>query len=116
MQETDYLKEFDEIFNTKTKKNINLNMPLLKTIFENFSDDIYAPSKEYNRLRNKKIKLSNKLQGFLTEEQREIFNKYNEIENQITSEEELQIFMFGYIVSSELRNEVKQNSILEENT
>lgn len=113
-EENEYLENFDKIFNTKTRENINLNMPLLKTIFGNFMDTIYAPTNNYKELKSEKSELSDKLQASFTDKQRQIFNKYIELENEMISEEELQIFMFGYIISSELKNEVKQNSILKE--
>lgn len=42
--EQDYLKRFDEIFGTKIKKNIKLDMPVLKLFFENFGESLYTPS------------------------------------------------------------------------
>ena len=109
--EQDYLKRFDEIFETKTNKNIRLNMPILEVIFKNFGETLYTPSRRHEELRHKKIELSNELQKTFTAEQKTIFNKYNEIENQISSDVEEQLFMFGYILGNELKLEIKNNAI-----
>lgn len=108
--EQDYLKRFDEIFGTRTNKNIRLNMPILEVIFENFGETLYTPSRRHEELRHKKIKLSNELQKTFTAEQKRIFNKYNEIENQISSDVEEQLFMFGYILGNELKFEEENNT------
>lgn len=108
-EEANYLENFDRIFGTKVNKKIKLNMPMLHIIFENFREDVYSPSKKYKELRRKKIELFNKFRKDLIDEQMKIFNNYNEIENQITEEIEEQLFMFGYIVATELLNEVEIN-------
>lgn len=108
-EEANYLENFDRIFGTKVNKKIKLNMPMLHIIFENFREDVYSPSKKYKELRRKKIELFNKFRKDLRDEQMKIFNNYNEIENQITEEIEEQLFMFGYIVATELLNEVEIN-------
>lgn len=109
--EQDYLKRFDEIFGTKIKKNIKLDMPVLKLFFENFGESLYTPSINQKKLIDKKIQLMDKLEQTFTEEQRKIFKQYNEIENQFTSELEEQLFMFGYIIGNELKLEIKNNAI-----
>ena len=108
-EKANYLENFDRIFGTKVNKKIKLNMPMLHIIFENFREDVYSPSKKYKELRRKKIELFNKFRKDLRDEQMKIFNNYNEIENQITEEIEEQLFMFGYIVATELLNEVEIN-------
>ena len=108
-EEANYLENFDRIFGTKVNKKIKLNMPMLHIIFENFREDVYSPSKKYKELRRKKIELFNKFRKDLRDEQMKIFNNYNEIENQITEKIEEQLFMFGYIVATELLNEVEIN-------
>ena len=108
-EEVNYLKDFDKIFKTNTSQRIKLNMPLLKQIIQYFGEDIYTPNKRHEKLREEKIKIYNKLQNILTEEQIQLLNKYNEIENQITQDTEEQLFMFGYIIGSELSKEIQDN-------
>lgn len=114
--EEDYLKNFDEVFGTKTSKSIKLNMPLLKNIFNNFREDIYFPSKKHDRLRNKEIELYEKLKESLSDEQIKEINKIMEIQNQMTEEVEEQLFLFGFVVATELSEEVKTNIKKNKNT
>ena len=103
-----YLKHFDTIFGTKTVRKFKLNnLPLLKVLFEYFQADLYTPSSKYKELRKKRIELSNKLGLTFTPEQQELFEKHLEIDNQISLEEEQQLFLFGYLIANELRYEIK---------
>ena len=85
-------------------------MPMLKILFENFEESLYIPNKKYEDILKKKIRILDELENTFTREQREIFNKYNEIENQLTEDVEEQLFMFGYIIASKLSEEKKVNS------
>lgn len=105
--EQDYLKLFDKIFGTKLTKKIRLDMPLLKLIFNEFGETLYTPSKRYEELRHQKIKLTDKLEKTFSEEQQIMFNQYNEVENQISGDIEEQLFMFGYIIATELGKETQ---------
>ena len=108
-EETNYIEHFNKIFGTKTDKHLRLNMPMLKILFDNFVEDIYTPNEKYNQIRKQKIKISDKLEETFTEEQKELFNQYNEIENQLTDDVEEQLFMFGYIIASKLNEETQIN-------
>ena len=108
-EETNYIEHFNKIFGTKINKHLRLNMPMLKIIFNNFVEDIYTPNEKNNQIRKQKIKISDELEESFTEEQKELFNKYNEIENQLTEDIEQQLFMFGYIIASKLGEETKIN-------
>ena len=101
-------KHFDSIFETDTLKHIDFkNMKLLKTLFNYFLEDLYIPSLKYEKLRNKQIRISDKLEETFTQEQKQLFEQYWETTNQMSEEEELQLFMFGYIMAKELDSESK---------
>ena len=108
-EEQNYLEVFDKIFGTKTNEHLRLNMPMLKIIFENFGEDLYTPNNIQRQILNEEIKIADELENTFTDKQKELFNKYNEFENQITIDIEEQLFMFGFIIASELNNECKQN-------
>lgn len=108
-EETNYIEHFNKIFGTKTDKHLRLNMPMLKIIFKNFGEDIYTPNEKHNQIRKQKIKISDELEETFTEEQKKLFYKYNEIENQLTDDVEEQLFMFGYIIANALQAEYKLN-------
>lgn len=110
-KETEILKHFDNVFETETVKNLKhfdfKQMKLLAKFYEYFEDEIYRPSPEYNRLREKQSKLYDDIENQLTDEQKKVFEKYWETTNDMTSEEQQQAFMFGFIVAKEFDIECK---------
>ena len=109
MSDSEITRHFDNIFGTKTSKNIKFkDMKLLQALIEYFGEDLYTPSAEYDKLRSKHIKISDELQATFTKEQQELFYEYEKLENSMSQELEYQLFMFGYIVCSELNAEVKK--------
>ena len=109
-EELNYIEHFNRIFGTREDKHLRFDMPMLKILFENFEESLYIPNKKYEDILKKKIRILDELENTFTREQREIFNKYNEIENQLTEDVEEQLFMFGYIIASKLSEEKKVNS------
>lgn len=106
MDET--LKHFDKIFNTETIKHINFdNMKLLKALYEYLEEDIYTPSAKYLELMHKHVKISDELEKTFTPKQSELFEKYWEIGSEMTTEENQQLFLFGFIIAKELEIEFK---------
>ena len=102
------LKHFDNIFKTDTSKHINYeDMKLLKAIYSYLEEKVTTPSKRYNEIRHKRVVMSEQLRATLTDEQRETFDEYNELGNEMQGEELEQVFMFGYIISKELDIECK---------
>lgn len=101
------INRFGEIFEIKNIKIDIEKLPLLKFILREFGEDLYTPSKANEELRKEKIKLGNELEKTFTDEQKNKFIKYWELENQIAEELEGQLFMYGFIMAQELKNEVK---------
>ena len=109
-------KHFDSIFGTDTLNNIDFNnLPLLKQLFEYFEEDIYKPSQKYEQLRKKHIEVSDLLEQSFTEAQQTLFEKYWEIENELSVEESQQLFYFGCIITKVLEKELTQNIQPSEN-
>lgn len=106
-KESEILTHFDKIFRTKVKEHINLNIPLLNFLFEQFEEDLYTTNCEYKELLHKQIKVSSELENTFTEEQQKLFEQYWEFENQMYTVENEQFFYFGYIMANELNIERK---------
>lgn len=106
-------KHFDSIFGTDTLNNINFkDLPLLQQLFDYFEEDIYKPSPKYDELRRKHIEIADLLEQSFTEAQQTLFEKYWEIGNQMSVEEDQQLFFFGCIMAKTLE---KETNILKEN-
>lgn len=100
------LKHFDSVFNTDIANNIKFdNMKLLKSLYEYFEEDIYIPSTKYSELRHKHIEISDELEKTFTPEQKELFERYWEVGNEMIAEENEQLFLFGYVIAKELDRE-----------
>lgn len=105
---TEILKHFDNVFNTETAKHIKFNnMKLLKVLYEYFEEDVYTPSTKYSELRHKHIEISDELEKTFTPEQKELFERYWEVGSEMTTEENEQLFLFGYIIATQLNTEAK---------
>lgn len=107
IEDTALIERFDKIFNTSTSEHIKLNMPLLKHIYYLLEETIRIPCTKYNRLRDKKIKLSDKLSNTLNTYQNDCFENYRQISNEMASVEDFQLFCFGYLLAKELDRESK---------
>lgn len=102
-------KHFDSIFGTDTLHNIDFNnLPLLKQLFEYFEEDIYKPSPKYEELRKKHIEVADLLEQSFTEAQQTLFEKYWEIENEMSVEESQQLFYFRMYNGKRIR---KRNQV-----
>lgn len=107
--EEEYLKRFEKALKIKPNKNIELNMPLLEMIFERFEEDLYTTDEEYEKLRKKQIEIYSKLESTLKEEQIKLFNEYWKINSEMKTKTEKQLFIFGYIIACEIKEEIKIN-------
>lgn len=106
--EEEYLKHFDKIFETDTFENIKFdNMKMLKKLYEYFAEELYTPSLKHKKIRRKYIEESEKLEATFSEEQQKQFEYCWELYNQMLEEIDEQLFIFGYILASELNIELK---------
>lgn len=101
-------KHFDNIFNTQTVNNIELNMPLLNKIYDNISEELSTTNEKYKQLRHQKIELEDKLYEILTEDQLRLYKEICEIDSQMKSLMEQQLWFFGVLTAEELEFETTQ--------
>lgn len=111
----EYLRHFDNIFNTNTRNNIR-QMPLFDVFYEWFADDFYIQRKEIQDLITKRRITSDKLEETFTEEQQKLFEEYWDLDSQIAEDLRKQLFLFGYITATELfiETEIKGKKLNEE--
>lgn len=96
---------FDEVFNTHTKDEIELDMPLLNILFNELRDKLYTTSKEYIELQREVCKLYVELFKGLNTEQKELLEKIDEFNCQMYSEQEKKLFFWGFLIAKELDKE-----------
>lgn len=95
------LEHFDSIFETNTKKEIK-DLPLFNVFYECFADDFYTPTEETKKLMKERRIVSDELEEIFTEQQKKLFEKYWDLDSQIAEDLRRQLFLFGYIVATEL--------------
>lgn len=96
-----YLKHFDSIFDTNTRKTIK-QMPLFDVFYEQFADDFYIQREEVQALIKERRIISEKLEKSFTKEQQKLFEEYWDLDSQIAEDLRKQLFLFGYITATEL--------------
>ena len=105
-----YLEMFDQLFETDAKEYIDFKkMKLLKSLHNYFIEELYEPSTEYNRIRKKFIEYADNLREQLTEEQKDVFDKAIDLCNEMTEEQDEQVFIFGFIMGYKLKIELTDN-------
>lgn len=104
--EEEYVANFDRIFNTELSKNMRANMPLLNRIFNCFESDIYVLDSRQRELGKEKLLVYEDLSRNMSAKQVDLFNKYCELQNEVTIDIEKQLFIFGYLVAMELNKEI----------
>ena len=100
-----YIEHFNKIFKTKIKHIKNIE--LINVLYEYFVEDLYTQNDEMDEIRDKKIEVLDVLQNTFSEEQKKLFEYYMDLDNEMDSKLEEQLFMFGYIFHSEINREVE---------
>ena len=104
--EKEILENFDKIIGANNAKKMDISkFPLLLKIFEQYRDDIFVKSQEYKELEQNRKNIEDKINLSFSNEQKQLFEEYWNIENKIESEIEKQIFLFGYLIRNEIENE-----------
>lgn len=105
-KKSEYLKLFDKIFDTNTIKMINeINMPMLHTLFISISENLNTTTQELKEDLKKSANMYDELNSTLNEGQQKMFKNYVEHRNEMDSIVNEQLFMFGYLTASKLREE-----------
>ena len=104
--EKEILENFDKIIGANNAKKMDISkFPLLLKIFEQYRDDIFVKSQEYKELEQNRKNIEDKINLSFSNEQKQLFENYWDIEKQMQSEVEKAIFLFGYLLRAEIANE-----------
>ncbi len=103
------LQHFDNIFETDTIKDVDLyfnKITMLQNIYEMFEEDFCRTDTEYETIRAKSIEVSDILEKSFTEAQKTLFEKYWEINCEMSALECEKMFYYGYLISKMLDTEI----------
>lgn len=102
----EYLEIFDKAFGTNTQKYVDLSkVPLMIGLYDAVREGLENYNKSFRKLRRKRNYLLGELQEDWTEEQKQLFEQYCEINSQMDGEIEQQIFVFSIILAKEFDRE-----------
>ena len=100
----DYLKSFDEEFETHTKIRTE-ETPLLMQLFNEFIQNIYKPSNMYWVAAKTKNIIKEDLLKTMNDEQKDMLEQLQFCEDRILDDLTEQAFIYGYAISIELKEE-----------
>ena len=111
IEQEQYKEYFDmvhKIFNIDEDKAIDFSkLKFLNVIFEHFAEDLYSPSKRHNKLRREYIDITNEFRETLSNEQRALYEKLLDINNEMNEEIEQQLFVFGFIIGCRMKMDLE---------
>ena len=104
-----FTKQFNKEFGSKIEIS-NKNIPLLLNMFNEYIEQNFKTSDLYNEILGRIVELEEQLKETLTDEQQDLFDKwdiYKDELNQYTSEKS---FIYGYCLDKELCIEKGSNN------
>ena len=98
---------FDEEFETHIKNRIK-ETPLLMELFNKFAEEIYKPN-IIQEISNKICsRIESELDKTLNKEQKKLFEQWKFCEDKLSNDLSEQSFIYGYLISTELREEAQK--------
>lgn len=110
-----YLKGFDEEFETHTQTRIK-ETPLLISLFNEFIQNIYRPSNLYWVATKTKSIIKEEILKSLNEEQKNLLEQLQQCEDRILDDMIEQAYVYGYSTAVTLRDEALKQYQPKENT
>ncbi len=100
-----YITTFNNYFQKEQEKDPNIN--ILESIFTNFISLAYKVTNTHLFLSNELVEAENGLKETFTEEQKRIFEIYDYIQTEYSTDYALKGFVYAYCLGKELNKEVE---------
>ena len=94
---------FDEFYNTVEKKRVSFNV--LECLFDNFADLTYKHTESYKYIDSKKSDILSELLVTLNENQKKLFEQYDELQVAELQDYGLQQFVTGIVLTDAIVSE-----------
>lgn len=96
----DYFKHFDNTFDTNISNNIDINrLPMLNMAFDRIGEYFYNISDDKREITHTILKIQDELRKTLNENQKALFEEYEETQNISITELARQMLTFGYSIA-----------------
>lgn len=102
--EQKFLDEFNLVFGTELKES-KKNYTMLIQLFHNYIEQSFKTSELYNSIISKILEIEDELKDNLTEQGKELFEKWETYRDELSTYEWEQSFMYGYCLNKELEQE-----------
>ena len=107
MSINDYIKKFDENFNTSLSKSIADNThPMLEFSFNNLGEKLYATNDASREISKQKAVVAEQLDATLNDEQKTLLDKYFDLDAELLDDVHKQLLIFGFCLCYEQLREM----------
>lgn len=105
----EFVKQFNKKFRTKIKIS-NKDIPILLNLFHEYIEQTFKTTKVYNEIMDNIVELEEQLKDILTEEQQQLFYKWDTYKEELNLYTLEQAFVYGVCLDKEYTTE-KENNI-----
>lgn len=95
-----FIKQFNKEFGTKIKIS-NKDIPLLLNMFYEYIEQTFKTSDVYNEILNKIVDLEEQLKNTLTDEQQDLFDKWDTYKGELNQYVSENSFIYGVCLDKE---------------
>ena len=99
------------IFGTQLKQS-KQEYTMLIQLYHDFIEQSFRTNKLYDSIMNKIVEIEDQLQEHLTEDGKQLFQKWETYRDELSNYEAEQCFIYGYSLDKELTQE-KQNNLID---
>ena len=106
--ENKFLNEFNSIFGTQLKQS-KQEYTMLMQLYHDFIEQSYKTNELYDSIMSKIVEIEDQLQENLTEDGKQLFQKWETYRDELSNYEAEQSFIYGFCLDKQLTQE-KQNN------
>lgn len=108
-----FTKQFNKEFGTKIKIS-NKDIPLLLNLFHEYIEQTFKATNVYNEILDKIVELEEQLKDTLTDEQQDLFYKWDTYKDQLNQYTSEKSFIYGVCCDKEYTIEKEQETMKKE--
>ena len=105
----EFIVQFEKDIRVQTEKeHIIDNAPILTDLFYNYINNMCRPTPTYKKAIHLANEIQDVLEEMLTDEQKVLLRELNYCRTRMSEEQSHQLFIYGYAMSSQIKNECNQ--------
>ena len=97
MEIKEYIRHFDEVFDTKILEAMTLKKyPMIDFAFNNLGENLYSQSVESKNISKKKKVISEQIEELNSMKQKQLLDEYEDLDSQLREDIDKQMLIFGF--------------------